>query len=223
MRCPANAAGAGQGALISDRDPASARILILCHGGGGGSTRAAVDLAAALDRRGRRVALATVGHPAWAAPVRHHVLPLPAGAPGRPDRPWPAGAIEAAAERLAALCRIERPDVLHIHYAQPLAAVAGQAATLLGQDAPGLVVTLHGSDLTAVLDDGLRRRTLVDDLASAAAVSTVSGAYAGWPAAFWDGCRRWCPTSCRVSVSPCRSIAGRAGWRRSSTSRASGR
>ncbi|BBK32108.1 N-acetyl-alpha-D-glucosaminyl L-malate synthase BshA [Allostella humosa] len=152
-------------------------IAILCHGGGGGSTHAAMNLAAALDRRGRRVVLATLGRPLWPVPagLDHIVIGRGGGGgTGRLDTGWDEAALDGMARAVARLCRRTAIDILHYHYALPFAAVAARVQGWLGADAPALVATLHGSDVTAIArNPGLGR-----PLAAAAAVSTVSLPYA---------------------------------------------
>ncbi|MCC7272885.1 MAG: glycosyltransferase [Alphaproteobacteria bacterium] len=157
-----------------------ARIAVLCHGGGGGSTRAAIDLAAALARRGRDVRLVTLGRPRWTLPpgLRHIVVPSPHAAHRPFDGPWDDTAVASIAGIVAAICRSERIDLVHCHYGLPFAAVAAAVGDMLSPTRPAIVATLHGSDITAAAGDPRLARQLGRDLRRSDAVSTVSAAYA---------------------------------------------
>jgi N-acetyl-alpha-D-glucosaminyl L-malate synthase BshA len=120
------------------------RIGIVSHPGVGGSGVVAADLAAGLHRTGD-----TVFVYAPARPFR-----LPEGPVFRrlavPDHPvFPAASLGLAlAEGLAAAAEADGLDLLHVHYAVPLAASAVLAAEMLPPArAPAVVVTVHGSDL----------------------------------------------------------------------------
>src|SRR5262249_20442396 len=57
---------------------------------------------------------------------------------------------EAVACHLVELARREPLDLVHLHYAVPHAASAMLAAQVLGDAAPAMVVTLHGTDVTVL-------------------------------------------------------------------------
>ncbi|BBK41833.1 hypothetical protein STVA_18530 [Allostella vacuolata] len=159
--------------------PTGLRIAVLSHGGGGGSTRAAIDLVAALGRAGHRVVLVTLGRPRWTLPRGLRGLVLN---DARPDaRPlhagWERAVVERIAREVAAICLGERIALLHFHYGLPFAAVAATVRATLGTSGPAIVGTLHGSDLTAAARDPILRRGLNQALGTADAVSTVSAAY----------------------------------------------
>lgn len=153
---------------------------MLCHGGGGGSTRAAIDLATALDRRGHNVLLISLGRPRWLPPshLRHAIIRCDRGSSLRLDAGWAAATIDAIAHDLATICRREEIGLLHLHYGLPFVAAATVARTILGHAAPPIVATLHGTDITAALRDPAVGRALGAGLRHAAAVTTVSTAYA---------------------------------------------
>ena len=159
--------------------PPGLRVAMLSHGGGGGSTRAAIDLAAALGRAGHRVVLVTLGRPRWALPRGLRGIVLTGR---RPDaRPlhaaWDRALVERIAREVAAICVSERISLLHFHYGLPFAAVAETVRATLGVSGPAIVGTLHGSDITAAVRDPIQRRGLNQALAKADGVSTVSAAY----------------------------------------------
>jgi N-acetyl-alpha-D-glucosaminyl L-malate synthase BshA len=121
------------------------RIGIVCHPGVGGSAVVASELAGALHRSGETVFVY--------APARPFRLPegptyRPLFIPDHPVFPAPSLGL-AVAEQLAAAVEGDGLEVLHVHYAVPLAASAVLAAELLGpRAAPAVVVTVHGSDVT---------------------------------------------------------------------------
>lgn len=59
----------------------------------------------------------------------------------------------ALAAKMADVVREERLELLHVHYAIPNAVTAHLARELLGDRAPRLVTTLHGTDVTLVGQD----------------------------------------------------------------------
>jgi N-acetyl-alpha-D-glucosaminyl L-malate synthase BshA len=59
----------------------------------------------------------------------------------------------ALAAKMADVVREERLELLHVHYAIPNAVTAHLARELLGESAPRLVTTLHGTDITLVGQD----------------------------------------------------------------------
>ena len=56
----------------------------------------------------------------------------------------------ALASRMVQVAREHGLDVLHAHYAIPHAASAWMAREVLGEGAPKLITTLHGTDITLV-------------------------------------------------------------------------
>jgi L-malate glycosyltransferase len=59
----------------------------------------------------------------------------------------------ALAAKMAEVSRENRLDVLHVHYAIPHAITGFLAQQMLGKDAPKLITTLHGTDITLVGQD----------------------------------------------------------------------
>ncbi|PYQ23738.1 MAG: N-acetyl-alpha-D-glucosaminyl L-malate synthase BshA [Acidobacteria bacterium] len=59
----------------------------------------------------------------------------------------------ALAAKMAEVSREGRLDVLHVHYAIPHAITGFLAQQMLGKEAPRLVTTLHGTDITLVGQD----------------------------------------------------------------------
>lgn len=80
----------------------------------------------------------------------------------------------ALAGEMAAVARAARLDVLHAHYAVPHAVSAWMAGAMLGADAPALVTTLHGTDITSVARDSRYRDVIRHAVAQSDAVSSPS-------------------------------------------------
>jgi N-acetyl-alpha-D-glucosaminyl L-malate synthase BshA len=59
----------------------------------------------------------------------------------------------ALAAKMAEVAREHRLDVFHVHYAIPHAITGFLAQEMLGADAPRLITTLHGTDITLVGQD----------------------------------------------------------------------
>jgi N-acetyl-alpha-D-glucosaminyl L-malate synthase BshA len=122
-------------------------IGVVCYPSLGGSGIVATDLACGLARRGHRVHLIASAAPsrnlAACSLLRLHEV----SAPDYPlfDQP---PAMLAMATAIAEVATSERLDLIHVHYAVPHAASAYLARQLLGDSAPRLVTTLHGTDVT---------------------------------------------------------------------------
>jgi L-malate glycosyltransferase len=59
----------------------------------------------------------------------------------------------ALASKIVEVCQYEGLDLLHVHYAVPHATSAYLARQILGPEAPRIVTTLHGTDITLVGSD----------------------------------------------------------------------
>jgi len=123
------------------------RIAVVCYPALGGSGVIASELALGLAGRGHRVHLV-----ATALPERLRGTAVGFVCVDVPTSPVfehaPYG--EAVASQLIELARREPIDLVHLHYAVPHAASALLAASVLGAAAPAMVLTLHGTDVTAL-------------------------------------------------------------------------
>jgi N-acetyl-alpha-D-glucosaminyl L-malate synthase BshA len=159
------------------------RVGLLCHRGVGGSTRIAVDLGNTLAARGHTVHLFArtlpLGKSTFARGVTFH--PLLAGDGHAPptaalDANWSEPDLALLVERIAAVAHSSGLDVLHFHYAVPFAWVAAEAVRRLGETAPLLVGTLHGTDVS-VHGRSSKGRSLARALAQADRLTTVSSSH----------------------------------------------
>jgi N-acetyl-alpha-D-glucosaminyl L-malate synthase BshA len=133
--------------MMSCRD--SLRVGIACFSSFGGSGVVATEIGMALGRRGHRVCFMSDKPPHRldldAANVSFHEVALL-------DYPLVAHRSFALAltAKMIEVSRAEKLDLLHVHYAVPHAISAVMAKQILGSDAPKVVTTLHGTDVTLV-------------------------------------------------------------------------
>jgi N-acetyl-alpha-D-glucosaminyl L-malate synthase BshA len=123
------------------------RIAVVCYPALGGSGVIASELALALCGRGHSVHLVATALPErlQSTAVRFERVTVPSS-PVFEHAPYG----EAVATHLIELARRESIDLVHLHYAVPHAASAMLAAQVLGPAAPAMVMTLHGTDVTAL-------------------------------------------------------------------------
>ena len=122
---------------------------IICYPTFGGSGVVATEIGIAMARRGHRVHFIAWDVPGrlgeWIANVRFHAVEA---------RDYPLFRHEpytiALASKLVEVASFEGLDVVHVHYAVPHAASAFLAAQVLGDKAPKVLTTLHGTDITLV-------------------------------------------------------------------------
>jgi L-malate glycosyltransferase len=125
------------------------RIGMACFSTFGGSGVVAAELAMALGQRGHRVFMLSDRPPVRLPPSSPEVTFC---AVPRLDYPLAAQSSYALAlaARMIELAHAEPLDVLHAHYAVPHAVSAYLAQRALGQHAPKLLTTLHGTDVTVL-------------------------------------------------------------------------
>ena len=131
------------------------RIGMMCHASFGGSARIGIELASALAGRGHRVHLFTRTTPlgGWDRSngvILHTLLPDATDTlhPATLHTDWSERDLQRYTEDILRVIADERLDVLHFHYAVPFAYVAQNVRRCLGDAAPRLVGTLHGTDVT---------------------------------------------------------------------------
>jgi L-malate glycosyltransferase len=78
------------------------------------------------------------------------------------------------AVKMADVGRAERLDLFHVHYAVPHATAAFLAAEMIGNSAPKIVTTLHGTDTTMLGPNPQYRGAITHALAHSDAVTAVS-------------------------------------------------
>ncbi|HSP20462.1 MAG TPA: glycosyltransferase, partial [Myxococcaceae bacterium] len=148
---------------------------IACFPTVGGSGVAASQLAMQLAGRGHRVHVFSAGVPmrlagdgAWTVHQADTSPRPPSGAVGRPV---------ALARVMAEVAVRASLDILHVHYALPHGPAALLARELVreqGRRAPGLVTTLHGTDVTGLGHDAEMRGQVREAVLGSDAVLTPS-------------------------------------------------
>jgi N-acetyl-alpha-D-glucosaminyl L-malate synthase BshA len=124
-------------------------IGILCYPSLGGSGVVATELAGGLARRGHRVHVIASAPPSRRLPECHRLSFHEITPSDYPLFERPEYAI-AAASAIVEVAQEHGLDLLHVHYAVPHAASAHLAREVLGDAAPALVTTLHGTDVTRI-------------------------------------------------------------------------
>jgi N-acetyl-alpha-D-glucosaminyl L-malate synthase BshA len=123
------------------------RIAIICHPTIGGSGVVAAELGMALAERGHEVHVVSYVRPVRVAEsqprLTFHEVPITR----YPLFKFPPYTL-ALATKLCTLAREHPIDVLHAHYAIPHAISAYLCKQMLGEGAPKIVTTLHGTDIT---------------------------------------------------------------------------
>jgi L-malate glycosyltransferase len=160
------------------------RIGLLCHDGVGGSVRVAANLAEALSARGHEThvfARQTPLHMRSSGDLFLHTVNgsrTNGQLVSELDTSWPQGDVEDLAQLVVDVSRTAPLDVLHFHYAVPFAEVSDLVRRRLGHNAPPVLGTLHGTDVSVLgLRRGLRRR-LSELLARVDVLTTVSHSHA---------------------------------------------
>ena len=134
------------------RSPKPLRVGIVCYPTYGGSGVVATEVGIALARRGHRVHVLSYEVPShldrFVENVFFHEVEM---------REYPlfnhSPYTLALASKIVEVSRYEGLDVLHVHYAVPHATSAYLARQILGPEAPRIVTTLHGTDITLVGSD----------------------------------------------------------------------
>jgi N-acetyl-alpha-D-glucosaminyl L-malate synthase BshA len=91
---------------------------------------------------------------------------------------WPRRELESFVDLLLAAVDAADLDVLHFHYALPFADVAARLRHRLGAACPRLIMTLHGTDVTAFAPDPRSGRAVGRALAGLDELTTVSDSHA---------------------------------------------
>jgi N-acetyl-alpha-D-glucosaminyl L-malate synthase BshA len=128
------------------------RVGIVCYPTFGGSGVVATEIGLALAARGCRVHVLSYEVPSRLDHFVENVLFHEVTTPSYPlleHSPYTL----ALASKIVEVSRYEGLDILHVHYAVPHATSAYLARQILGRDAPRIVTTLHGTDITLVGSD----------------------------------------------------------------------
>jgi L-malate glycosyltransferase len=126
----------------------SLNIAVVCYPGLGGSGVVASELAIGLGARGHRIHVVSTAIPermrnGRGAALRFESVDVPSS-PVFEHGPYDV----AVACHLVELVRREPIDLIHLHYAVPHATSGLLVRQVLGEAAPAMVMTLHGTDVT---------------------------------------------------------------------------
>jgi N-acetyl-alpha-D-glucosaminyl L-malate synthase BshA len=128
------------------------KIGITCYPTFGGSGIVATEIGVSLARRGHLVHFICSDVPSrldrFEGNVFFHAVET-RGYPLFEHDPYTL----ALASKMVEVARFEELDVLHVHYAIPHAASAYLARQILGEAAPRIVTTMHGTDTTLIGND----------------------------------------------------------------------
>ncbi len=160
------------------------KIGILCHDSCGGSTRIAVCEACELARKGHEVHLFSKTtpfiHVTATAGLFQHTLSRTCLKSNRSSLEvvWPEDEMESMVRLISDVVSAKGLQVLHVHYALPLAYIALEVKTRLPRPGPALVATLHGSEVSVFGRDPLVGLKLTRALKTFDALTTVSASHA---------------------------------------------
>lgn len=149
------------------------RIGIVCYPSVGGSGIVATELAGQLARRGHEIHLISSEIPfrlsRFEANIRFHQVETPAY-PLFKEPPY----LLTLANKLVEVHRMAALDVIHAHYAIPHATAAYLAREMLSPGGPGVVTTLHGTDITLMGADPSFTEIIAFSIDRSDAVTAVS-------------------------------------------------
>ena len=148
-------------------------ISIICYPTHGGSGVIASELALGLARRGHTIHIVSYATPfrlhSFSPNIRIHEVEM-ATYPLFKYPPYTLG----LATKLAEVASEEPLDIIHAHYAVPHAVSAFLAREVIGENAPKIVTTLHGTDITLVGGDESFHRVIKFAMEVSDAVTAVS-------------------------------------------------
>ncbi len=160
-------------APLTPRSTAPLNIGISCYPTFGGSGVVATEIGLGMARRGHRVHLFAYDRPARLAEGAHDIHFHRIEVRDYPVFHQPPYTL-ALTSRMVDVARHERLDILHVHYAVPHATSAFLARAVLGDAAPRIVTTLHGTDITLVGSDPSYRPITRFSIQQSDAVTTPS-------------------------------------------------
>lgn len=149
------------------------RIGICCYPTFGGSGVIATEMGLALATRGHRIHYITTGVPRRLNHCPSNVTLHEVGVRNYPmfnQAPYSL----ALASKLVSIAQWKNLDIIHGHYAIPYAASAIMAGEILGDKAPKIVSTLHGTDVSILGTDENYRPVIRWAVEKSDAVTTPS-------------------------------------------------
>lgn len=125
------------------------RIGITCYPTFGGSGVIATEIGMAMARRGHRVHFICYDVPGRLQRFTENIFFHEVEVHDYPLFTYPPYSLSLAS-KMVEVSTYERLDILHVHYAVPHATSAYLAGEILGDKAPRIITTLHGTDITLV-------------------------------------------------------------------------
>lgn len=122
---------------------------ISCYPTYGGSGVIATEVGMELARRGHRVHIMSYDVPMRLDRFMQNIFFHEVDVLSYPLFEYPPYCLALASE-MVRVCKQEKLDILHVHYAIPHAISAYLATEILGKEAPKIITTLHGTDITLV-------------------------------------------------------------------------
>ena len=161
------------------------KIGIMCHSSCGGSSRIATELAMELSHRGHIVHLFSQTLPfSFCESTNGVFLHTTISDHKNNNHPtslytaWTNKEVEAFKNCVIEVVNTEKLDILHFHYAVPFGFVAAEIKDYLHQDAPLIVGTLHGTDVTIYGNDPVKGPQLEKALRHTDLLTAVSAKHA---------------------------------------------
>lgn len=131
----------------------------MCHSSYGGSPRIAISSAMELAGRGHTIHIFARTPPHLFVKTKnnitcHTVYPEndPMEHPAYLKIDWSDDEYDRMRKRIIAVHKKNGLDILHIHYALPFIAIAKAVKAELGERAPAIILTLHGTDVIRLSD-----------------------------------------------------------------------
>ncbi len=149
------------------------RIGIACYPTYGGSGVVATELGLALAELGHEIHFLAYEPPIRLTSYRSNIFYHQVGVPDYPLFRYPPYALSLATKMAEVVDQYDI-ELLHVHYAIPHAASAWMAKEMVAPRPLGIVVTLHGTDITIVGQDASYKRVTRFTLDRADGVTTVS-------------------------------------------------
>ena len=149
---------------------------IVCYASMGGSGIVATELGKALADRGHGVHIISADQPFRLRDFHPGLTVHQVSTPSYPLFEQPQYLLSVA-NRIVQVTREERLDVVHAHYAVPhatAALLAKQVLSVRGGEAPAVVTTLHGTDITVVGADPSYSEIVTFSIEQSDAVTAVS-------------------------------------------------
>ncbi|MCI0532250.1 MAG: N-acetyl-alpha-D-glucosaminyl L-malate synthase BshA [candidate division Zixibacteria bacterium] len=125
------------------------KIGVTCYPIPGGSGVVASELGIQLAKRGHQVHFVSYSIPFRLSNYQENLFFHQADITQYPLFKYPPYTLTLAS-KMAEVARTWELDILHVHYAIPHAVCAFLAKSMLGKDAPKVITTLHGTDITLV-------------------------------------------------------------------------